>query len=169
MQTPLTPQKIGPQLMAAAAAAMGGVPTRPPAVSPVAEASGLADAREAYAASHMQPAPPPPLGSPLFDPPAPEITDRRAAVAGIRSRLAELARGIRDAQSALEPALADLATHSRAVETEEKFSVSAARAFLAALGRVVDGTVVPADVPVAALADAVGGVAMVTKRANPSK
>lgn len=137
--TPGVPtQGISPALEAAAAEALGGLPTRPPLMmsAPMPEAPGLAALRQTFTDSQLPPAAPVPLGHTLFDAPA-HTADRAAKVATVRSGLADVVRAVLTAQENLAPILAEL-TKDGTVKMAEKFDAKLATKLLTDLKQVVD-------------------------------
>lgn len=146
------PQKITPALATAAAEALGGLPTRPPAVptQPVAmvpESPELAARREAFTNFQRGSQPQPhavenlAIGHPTFDAPADEVMIRRNQVAAIRSRLGNLARTILAENAELQPLISAL--DSEVVKTAEAFDAAVARDFLAKLSQTVQALSAP--------------------------
>lgn len=135
---PLTPQKISPALAAAADAALGGPPARPPAMptQKIGSAAPEEVLRQSFTAAAAEaqaepaPAPAPLTGNPTFDAMPAEVTERRAKVDLMRTRLAELIRAINGVSAELHPILADLEDDSDALKATEQFDPAAARGFL---------------------------------------
>ena len=133
-------QTIGPATPAAAAAALGGVPTRPPApVAPDRESIAQADARQAFKDANTETPPPAPvlIGHPTFDPAPDALGLRREKVSIVRLRLAALARQILAENAALQPLISELDAEAEAVLTGELFNPAIARSVLASLSQTV--------------------------------
>lgn len=128
----------------ALSAALGGVPTRPPAhAAPAAryvEPPELAARRTSFTAAALPPAPAPPLGHAIFDAPPRES---RELVDGVRVRLAALARHILAECEALAPRIAELDT--KEISKAEGFDARAATEFLRDLRRPVDALTAPSQ------------------------
>lgn len=127
-------------LEAAATAALGGPPTRPPGIrtqpiggnvlrQPAARAPQ--PGRKAAAGSHT-------TGNPTFDAALPpDLAERRQKVATVRGRLSSLITHIAQEHSGLLPLIADLEDDAATLKAAEMFDPAAARKFLNDLQAIV--------------------------------